>query len=801
MIVFFVLYLVSNNFLYQLYAAQSVCRLSGELSNEVLAVVAPELNNNRLCAYVATGSYLSYHLCRAEVAFCFHLHLIIETPISIVILSPKTAMAAGKSSLKHHLSTSKHYKLRPILYWFIALVVVTSKSFISTSCTVAAFQARVTQPQYRHHSLLSNRHHPSRKITNYLQIVSAVNMNQDSSFGGNTDNIQPAKRMRPSPPSPDGEGVVDAPSAAAAAVVQTPNPQKKGTLYITIGPQCAGKTTMLKEIFGKSFHKNEESAEDDKTPLQEAGGVDITIDDQTLVYIPLPTDYFLGTSTSIMSNDTTASYPSLNQSVHGKTLHERIHDPSNQELIAVLKRLAGTLSAEEVAMQLKQDKGSDSVQDDLISAVEHVIQTQKGETTKNDDTSATLPESIDLFIVESIFRPRPTHLMQQIQTTFDQGNNASEANSALDQALSLIKTHATNPQIHAATSPLSWGNTNTRPREFTSALEAAVLSGRPVEFIVFGGMEVCGMIRQHLSRTEYNKINHDGNEDAAAANGDSDDQSEEKSLLCLPKVDRKTLLIRNIQRFIQTGRYVPSNAIADAMVRVESLLASAAAEANKEYPKDANHDDNDSASKTKISMGQAKFRLDYELAKLAGYKLDVDRTVSLIPGANNNSNHRRDNRNESGGRYGRGRNSYQSGGGRGDYGGSRNSHGRYDNGRGRGSGSGRGRHYDGGRGYQGRGRYNDGRGSGRGGRGYDDRDGYGSGGRGGRSSNWNRDSRHPGSQWQEHERWQSDRREYDGRGRGQHYSGGRGLDDNHQSGGRNEYRGRGRGSGRRYDNY
>lgn len=58
MIVFFVLYLVSNNFLYQLYAAQSVCRLSGELSNEVLAVVAPELNNNRLCAYVATGSYL-----------------------------------------------------------------------------------------------------------------------------------------------------------------------------------------------------------------------------------------------------------------------------------------------------------------------------------------------------------------------------------------------------------------------------------------------------------------------------------------------------------------------------------------------------------------------------------------------------------------------------------------------------------------------------------------------------------------------------------------------------------------------
>ncbi|KAL3757168.1 hypothetical protein ACHAWU_004600 [Discostella pseudostelligera] len=33
----------------------------------------------------------------------------------------------------------------------------------------------------------------------------------------------------------------------------TSNP--KGTLYVTVGPQCAGKTTILKHIFGKSFHK------------------------------------------------------------------------------------------------------------------------------------------------------------------------------------------------------------------------------------------------------------------------------------------------------------------------------------------------------------------------------------------------------------------------------------------------------------------------------------------------------------------------------------------------------------------
>jgi hypothetical protein len=35
------------------------------------------------------------------------------------------------------------------------------------------------------------------------------------------------------------------------------------------------------------------------------------------------------------------------------------------------------------------------------------------------------------------------------------------------------------------------------------------------------------------------------------------------------------------QQIIQSGRYIPSQAIEDAMVRVESLLANAVEEANK----------------------------------------------------------------------------------------------------------------------------------------------------------------------------------------------------------------------------
>ena len=46
---------------------------------------------------------------------------------------------------------------------------------------------------------------------------------------------------------------------------------RKGAIYITVGPQCGGKTTAVSKVLAK-----------DK-------GVDITIDDQALVYIKVPT--------------------------------------------------------------------------------------------------------------------------------------------------------------------------------------------------------------------------------------------------------------------------------------------------------------------------------------------------------------------------------------------------------------------------------------------------------------------------------------------------------------------------------
>ncbi len=411
----------------------------------------------------------------------------------------------------------------------------------------------------------------------------------------------------------------------------TTSSKPKGTMYIAIGPQCAGKTTILRNILGTSSHtQNEEGISELSPEMAFTAGIDITIDDQALVYIPVPTSYFLRGSTSIAGpKDYGTSYFPRNQVIFDKSIEERIRDPSNEELTLVLQRLGGFISAKEFALRLVGDKINDNADKaarvDLISAVEHIIQLQQcarqGKKIDDQGPAQPLPTKIDLFIVESVFRPRPLELIQQMPNEeINSTRNTSlslEASSGIDHAQYLLKKYATNSQIHSPMASISWGNTNTRPREFQFALESAAISGRPVEFIAFGGMEACNMIRDHVSRREYRK-SHGNEEILALAQIDG-----MHGTLCLPKVDRRTLFVRNLQRLLETGRYIPSNAITDAMVRVESMLAQAVAEAKKkEYPPP---DEDDSEKK---QFCTAKFRLDFELAKLAGYHMTADRTVS-----------------------------------------------------------------------------------------------------------------------------------------------------------------------------
>jgi hypothetical protein len=397
----------------------------------------------------------------------------------------------------------------------------------------------------------------------------------------------------------------------------TAHTSPKGTVYVTIGPQCAGKTTILKTLFGSSSG--------------DGGGKDITIDNQELVYISVPTSNFL--------NQRVDSSLLLNQTIFGKTIRERILDQSNNELRYVLKRLGRFADKLEFASSLRELYNQDlphntieknkMVYGDLMYAVESIIRMHDGPTNMK---PISLPNAIDLFIVESIFKPRPLKLLENTNNASNVSATSSEALSALDQARHLLNTHAIDPDIHPVTAPLSWGNTNTRGREYESALEAAAVSGRPVKFIVYGGIKACEMIQG----VKYNSIHDDTEEDTS------------DRILCMEKVDRKTLFVRNIQRFLQTGRYVPSNAISDAIERVDLLMVEAASEAKKNYHKDTPN------KPSMLCLHDAKFQLDYGLAKLAGYRLNSDRTVTQLR-VNHDGSSSNTNTNHSNGRGGRNR--------------------------------------------------------------------------------------------------------------------------------------------------
>lgn len=291
----------------------------------------------------------------------------------------------------------------------------------------------------------------------------------------------------------------------------------------------------------------------------------------------------------------------------------------------VLQRLGQYISESEFSHLIRGS--SNRTADIIIEAVEEMIRC---------NSSLKLPANVDLFVVESIFKPRPKDVMSSLGYKWKYSSSQRCSISALDEATEEFKVHAIDERVHPLVSPLSWGNTNSRTREFQTPLQVAAQTGRPVEFIVFGGKDACDKIQSTDGQVVEN---------------------------CLPLVDLKTLVVRNLNRFVQTGRYIPSVAVADTLTRVRELVNSAVSQANRES-----------------GSADAKFRLDAALAKVAGFRMKPDRTIVA-------TNRSGDSRSNGGG--GRGR------GGRGDYSGRGGR-----NGRGRGSG----------RGGRGRGSYGRGRG-------------------------------------------------------------------------------------------
>mmetsp|Transcript_16377 Transcript_16377/g.33476 ORF Transcript_16377/g.33476 Transcript_16377/m.33476 type:complete len:528 (-) Transcript_16377:61-1644(-) len=205
-------------------------------------------------------------------------------------------------------------------------------------------------------------------------------------------------------------------------------------LYITIGPQCCGKSSFLRKYKGGKIK-------------------DICLDDQKDVYVPISTETFLS---AYEDSDAGGKFDDKAQSVlqqvyQGKTLLERIRE--NIELMLILRRWNGDLSPSDFADRIRsfyqKRNFKTGTAETLITAVEGFLSTEQ-----------ELPQETDVFVLESLFKPHPETRKSAIQRAHEE----------------LRKT----PR-HI---PVAWGNTNGKARDYEQALEICHQLSRPVRFVL-----------------------------------------------------------------------------------------------------------------------------------------------------------------------------------------------------------------------------------------------------------------------------------------------------------------------------
>jgi hypothetical protein len=206
-------------------------------------------------------------------------------------------------------------------------------------------------------------------------------------------------------------------------------------LYITIGPQCCGKTTFLKTLNAQ----------------------DISLDDQPDVYVPVPTQLWLAPNAS--TSNTTQVPPQLLQQIQGKSIEYRMkHD--NAELNLILQRWDQQLSPQNFAVAMLQHystlRPNSNSNVDTIKVAHMLIQVVEEFLS----APQKLPEHTQVFCLESLFRP-----------------HAQTNQSAIQMAHTMLR----NTPSHI---PVAWGNTNSKAKDYQQALEIACQTGRPIFFVL-----------------------------------------------------------------------------------------------------------------------------------------------------------------------------------------------------------------------------------------------------------------------------------------------------------------------------
>jgi hypothetical protein len=200
-----------------------------------------------------------------------------------------------------------------------------------------------------------------------------------------------------------------------------------------------------------------------------------------------------------------------------------------------------------------------------------------------------MPPTVDLFVQDRIFRP------------------ASDGNgTGIESAQANLRRECSRESGHRR--PVAWGNTNTRPREYKCALQVAEETSRPVHFVTYlDGARPCG--------------NVEFEDDVFALRGDA-----------------KELLRRNVDRFLRTGRFVPSHVIHAMSQRTNNLVKmvvdhwkaqNVIGEAGVRNGYDPARQDEDLVTRSGALAPRkvSKFEFDRILARFANFDMNADRTV------------------------------------------------------------------------------------------------------------------------------------------------------------------------------
>lgn len=261
-----------------------------------------------------------------------------------------------------------------------------------------------------------------------------------------------------------------------------PTKNSAAPIYITVGTQCCGKTTFLKE-------QHLATAPAARPPL------DISLDDQPDVYVSVETQMYVhAADTPQAQNSKTTFAPFLLEKYQGRTLLERIQQ-DNAELSLVLQRYRGQLSAQNFAVRILQHYQTSGhsipLAHALTAAVEEEVKAAsliKKDSNSNSNTTTTPPSHplslspthVQVFILENLFRPHPT-----------------TNQSAIQGAYNLLRE----TPLHV---PVAWGNTNSKPRDYQMVLEIACQSRRPVHFLIQGreipSVELSQLLQRNLRR-------------------------------------------------------------------------------------------------------------------------------------------------------------------------------------------------------------------------------------------------------------------------------------------------------------